>query len=176
MKIILKHIAILLLGFCLCSCQQQQKLQKVKIGLSHSQNHSFTQALHHFDSLLQTRLPNRFDIEIYHSAILGSEKEMQEMLTLGTLEGAVTGLLNNYDPVFAIFEMPYLYQDRAHVFRVFNGELIRKVAKPLEEKGIVFSGFYENGFRHLTNSVKPINAPAELKGMMIRTPENPAYL
>ncbi len=160
----------------LTSCVQQNKVRKVKIGLSHSQNHSFTQGLQHFDSLLQIRLPNRFDVEIYHSAILGSEKEMQEMLTLGTLEGAVTGLLNNYDPVFAIFEMPYLYRDRAHVFEVFNGDLIRKVAKPLEEKGIVFTGFYENGFRHLTNSVKPIEHPSELAGMMIRTPENPAYL
>ena len=176
MKHITKYIVFLLLGIGMISCQQDQKLRKVKIGLSHSQNHSFTQALQHFDSLVQVRLPNRFDIEIYHSAILGSEKEMQEMLTLGTIEGAVTGLLNNYDPVFAIFEMPYLYQDRDHVFKVFNGELIRKVAKPLEEKGIVFSGFYENGFRHLTNSVKPITQPTELEGMMIRTPENPAYL
>ena len=164
-------ICILLFG-----CVEQNGLKKVKIGLSHSQNHSFTQALEYFDSLLQKRLPEKFEIEIYHSAILGSEKEMQEMLTLGTLEGAVTGLLNNYDPVFAIFEMPYLYRDRKHVFKVFNGEIIQKVTKPLQERGIVFLGFYENGFRHITNSVKPINKPSDLSGMLIRTPENPAYL
>jgi len=171
------HIVLwLLLIFLFFNCTKKDRLRKVKFGLSHSQNHSFTQALSHFDSLLQIKLPNKFEVEIYHSAILGSEKEMLEMLTLGSLEGVLTGLLNNYDPLFAIFEMPYLYRDRKHVFEVFTGETIRKAAKPLEERGIVFTGFYENGFRHLTNSIKPIHTPSDITNMLIRTPENPAYL
>ncbi|MEM1134983.1 MAG: TRAP transporter substrate-binding protein [Bacteroidota bacterium] len=160
----------------LITCHSNQEKRIVKIGLSHSANHSFTQALLHFDSLLNLQTNGKFDVRIYHSSRLGSEKEMQEMMTLGSLEGALAGLLNNYDPIFAIFEMPYLYRDRDHVFKVFNGEMMKETMKPLEARGLVFTGFYENGFRNITNSIKSITHPEDLKGLLIRTPENPAYM
>jgi tripartite ATP-independent transporter DctP family solute receptor len=72
--------------------------------------------------------------------------------------------------------MPYLYRDREHVLNVNTGPIMQEVAASLVPNGIRLIGFYENGYRNVTNSKRPINTPADIKGLMIRTPENPAQI
>ena len=153
-----------------------QEVRVVKVGLAHGPSHSFTQALARFAEEVEAQSRGRFDVRIYDGARLGSEASMQEMLTIGSLEMTVTGVLTNYEPLFAVFEMPYLYHDRAHVQEVMEGPVVAEVAESLHEKGLRLVGFYENGFRHITNSVRPIERPEDVAGLMIRTPENPAQI
>jgi tripartite ATP-independent transporter DctP family solute receptor len=129
-----------------------------------------------FGDRLATSSQGRYEVRVYDSSRVGSEKEMQEMLTIGTLEITVTGLLSNYEPLFTILEMPYLYRDREHVTKVMRSATVQKLSAPLIPKGIRLVGFVENGFRHITNSKRPINEPRDLEGLMIRTPENPAQI
>ena len=174
------HIIILFLaGISLIqvSCSAEAgKARIVKAGVSHGPSHSFAQALERFGELLQERTDGRYRVRVYNSAQLGSEKEMQEMLTLGTAEITVAGLLNTYEPLFSVFELPYLYEDREHVLRVNTGEVMQEVSSTLLPMGLRLIGFYENGFRNITNSVRPINTPEDVEGLMIRTPENPAQI
>lgn len=144
----------------------------IKIGLTHSEQHSFTSGFKEFQKCLEERSQGRLRVKIFHSAQVGSEREMQEMLTLGTLDMTVTGVVNLYEPLFAVFEMPYLYQDRAHVIRAMESPAMQTVAESLVPKGLRLIGFFENGFRHITNSVRAIHHPADLKGLRIRVPEN----
>jgi tripartite ATP-independent transporter DctM subunit/tripartite ATP-independent transporter DctP family solute receptor len=148
----------------------------IKVGVSHSQSHSFTLALQRFGRNLEQQSGGRFRVKVYFGSQLGSEKVLQEMLTLGTAEMTVTGLLNTYEPLFAVFELPYLYRDRAHVLSVNTGPVMEQVAASLPERGIRLVGFYENGFRQITNSVRPINTPDDVAGLKIRTPENQAQI
>jgi TRAP-type transport system periplasmic protein len=166
------------LGFFFTSCGQRNagEPRLVRIGLTHSPTHSFTQGLDQFKDLLEEKTGGRYKVRIYHSAQMGSEKELQEMLTLGVLEMAVTGILNNYEPLFAVFELPYLYTDRDHAIRVMDSEILGDVSASLNAKGVHLMGFYENGFRNISNSVRPINEPDDLRGLMIRTPENQAQI
>jgi tripartite ATP-independent transporter DctP family solute receptor len=148
----------------------------IKIGVTHSQNHSFTQGLRRFGRSLEQKTQGRYRVKVYFGGQLGSEKVLQEMLTIGTAEMTVTGLLNTYEPLFAVFEMPYLYRDRDHVLKVNAGSIMEEVAASLPANGLRLIGFYENGFRHITNSVRPVNSPADVVGLRIRTPENQAQI
>ena len=148
----------------------------IKIGVTHSQQHSFTQALQMFGRRLEERTDGRYRVKVYFGGQLGSEKVLQEMLTIGTAEMTVTGLLNTYEPLFALFEMPYLYRDREHIMQVNAGSVMEEVAASLPPRGLRLIGFYENGFRHITNSQRPVNHPSDLVGLKIRTPENQAQI
>jgi len=159
-----------------CIQEDKDNTRTVKIGLGHGPSHSFTKAFKKFEKKLETRSDSQYNVEIYHSGQLGGENEMQEMLTIGSLEMTVTGVINTYEPLFSVFEMPYLYRNREHVLKVNNSEIMDKVAEPLTQYGIKLIGFYENGFRNISNSVRPIKKPKDMEGLMIRTPENSAQI
>ena len=163
-------------SFLILSCSSPDRGRLIKVGVSHGPGHSQTLALNRFAGLLEERSHGFFRVKVYHSATLGDEKQMQELLTIGTAEMTVTGLLNIYEPLFALFEMPYLYRDRTHVMTVNSGSIMAKVAASLVPNGIRLVGFYENGYRNVTNSKRPIEKPNDIKGLMIRTPENPAQI
>jgi tripartite ATP-independent transporter DctP family solute receptor len=156
--------------------ENTDKTRTVKIGLGHGPSHSFTQAFEKFEKKLETRSDHLYNVEIYHSGQLGGENEMQEMLTIGSLEMTVTGVINTYEPLFSVFEMPYLYRNRKHVLKVNNSEIMDHVAESLTRYGIKLIGFYENGYRNISNSVRPIETPEDMEGLMIRTPENSAQI
>ena len=68
--------------------------------------------------------------------------------------------------------MPFLVKDRAHLNRIEHKIFWPMIAPAIEAKGYKVIGFWENGIRHITNNVKPINTPADLKGLKIRTPKS----
>ena len=166
----------MLLLFSVACQSSAEEARIVKVGLTHGKNHSFTQALERFAEELEQRTEGRYDIRIYHSAQLGGEKEMQEMLAIGSLDISLSGVLNTYESMFAVLELPYLYHDRDHVLRVNQSSVMEGLSASLEGQGIRLFGFYENGFRHISNSKKPIESPSDLEGLLIRTPENPAQI
>ncbi len=170
-------VIALMAGSLITSCgENTSKVQVVKIGLTHGKNHSFTQALERFARQVEEETSGKYELRIFHSSQLGGEKEMQEMLTIGSLDLSLSGIVNTYEPLFAVFELPYLYEDRAHVLRVNSGEVMQEVSRSLNDHNIRLIGFYENGFRHISNSVRPVMKPEDVEGLMIRTPENPAQI
>ncbi len=150
--------------------------ETIKIGIGHGPTHSFTQAMERFGQILDKKRPGEYKVQIFHSSQLGSERVMQEALTLGSLEMTVTGLLNIYEPKFALLEAPFLFRDRDHILKVQESDVVNKLASTLPPKGLRLVGFVENGFRNITNNVRPINGPADVKGLKIRTPENLAQI
>lgn len=148
----------------------------LKIGHGHSSQHSFHLAMERFAELLEEKAPGAFDVQIFPSAQLGSEREMQEQLTFGTLEMTVTGVLGIYEPKLALLELPFLFRDRDHILAAQESEAVAELAASLPPRGLRLVGFVENGFRNITNNVRPIETPADVAGLQIRTPENPAQI
>jgi TRAP-type transport system periplasmic protein len=169
-------ISYLLLLTVLIQCRPETGMDTLRVGLSHGKSHSFSQALALFKELLEERSGGRLHVQIFHSSQIGSEKEMQEMLTIGSLDVCISGVLNTYEPLFTLFELPYLYRDREHVALVNYGPVMEEVAASLGGEGIVLIGFYENGFRNISTTSRRIETPADLQGLKIRTPENPAQI
>jgi TRAP-type transport system periplasmic protein len=166
-------VAICVLGLPSLAATQTYTM---KVGIGHPPGQSFVVASERFKEMVEKRSNNRVKVDIFHSSQLGGEREMQEMVALGTLEMSVSGIVVVYEPLFALLEAPFLYRDRDHIKKVMDSPVVAELSQTLLAKGIRMVGFYENGFRNITNSKRPINAPADVRGLKIRTPENLAQI
>ncbi len=178
----MKHMRAVLVGFLAAICfvsfvsVSAAQTYTIKIGIGHPPDHSFVIASQRFKDLIETRSNGRLKAEIFPSSQLGGEREMQEMVSLGSLEMSVTGIAVVYEPLFALLEAPFLYRDREHIKKVMESPVVADLGEALIKKGLRMVGFYENGFRNITNSKRAINTPADVKGLKIRTPENLAQV
>jgi tripartite ATP-independent transporter DctP family solute receptor len=77
---------------------------------------------------------------------------------------------------FNVFDLPFTVPNEKAADAIFDGPIGAKLATALEAKGIKLLAYYENGFRQLTNSAHPVKSPADLKGLKIRTMQNPIHL
>ncbi len=148
----------------------------LRIGLVHTPAHSYYETFQFFKENVEARTEGRISVQIIHSGQLGGEREMQEMVALGTLEMSLTGVIVVYEPMFAIFELPFLYTNRDHVRRVIDAGIIQEAAEGLLAHDLRLVSMVENGFRNITNSARPIDGPSDVAGLSIRTPENAAQV
>jgi TRAP-type transport system periplasmic protein len=110
-------------------------------------------------------------VVVFGESRLGSDEELLERLVLGTVELALPStVMSSVIDEFGLFELPYLVQDREHMTRI-EEEIVWPVLAPLlEERGYRLLAVWENGFRHITNNVRPITTPEDLDGIRLRIP------
>lgn len=150
----------------------------LKAGHSVAPTHPYHLGLEKFAQLINERTNGKIKIEIFHSAQLGNERDMIEGLQMGTIDMVVssTGPMGGFEPKMLVVDLPFLFRDREHAYKVLDGEIGKELLSTLPSKGIVGLAFWENGFRHITNSKKPINGPEDIKGLKIRTMENQVHM
>lgn len=129
----------------------------------------------YFEKIVQARSQGEIDIRVFGASQLGKDKEMMQAVRLGNLEMCLPStVVPAVAPIFGFQELPFLFKDRKHVERSLLGPVGAKLNQILNEKGYIILGFWENGFRKITNNVRPIRVPADLKGIKLRTPKSPA--
>lgn len=122
---------------------------------------------------LQARLGDAHTVEFYSDGQLGDEKELLQKIRLGTVQFTlVSSIMTNVAPEFALFDMPFLVQSRDHLKAIDANIVQTDLAPKAEAAGIKVLSTWENGFRQITNNVRPINTPADLEGLKIRTPSS----
>ena len=136
--------------------------------------HPYTLGMVRYAQLARERTQGRVAIQIHHSRQLGDERQVVEGLQLGTVHLTVTstGPLGGFVPEMNALDLPFLFRDAAHAYKVLDGEIGRELLAKFEAVGIKGLAFWENGFRHITTSKKLIERPADLKGLKIRVMEN----
>ncbi len=118
------------------------------------------------------KLAGKAKVVTFGSSQLGGDKEMIQKLKLGTLDMALPStVMSSEVDLFGVFEMPYLVKDRAHMGRIEKELFWPKLAPEAEKKGLLVLAVWENGYRNITNSKRPIKVPADLKGIKLRVPE-----
>jgi tripartite ATP-independent transporter DctP family solute receptor len=124
-----------------------------------------------FADRANARLPVGWTVEVYGSSQLGNDEVMLQKLRLGTLDLSIPStVMSSVVEAFGLFEMPYLVRDREHM-RAIEREVVWPVLAPLAaERGYRLIAVWENGFRHVTNNVRPIVTPDDLRGVKLRTP------
>ncbi len=123
-----------------------------------------------FAECSNTALGDAVEVQTFGSSQLGKDKELLQKLKLGQVDFALpSSVMSSVDDSFGIFEMPYIISDRDHMRRVQDA-MMDKFQAAAESNGYYIVGLAENGFRHITNNVRPINLPADLKGIKLRTP------
>jgi len=118
------------------------------------------------------RLAGKAKITVYPSGQLGSDKDMYQKLKLNQLQLWIPStIMSSVADEFGVFEMPYIIKDRAHMKRVMERLGDKYFIPAAKEKGVLVLGQWENGFRHITNNVRPIVKPEDLKGIKLRVPQ-----
>ena len=117
------------------------------------------------------KLGDQAKVVTYGSSQLGTDEELLQKLRLGTAGMALpSSVMSSVVPEFGLFEMPYLVKDREHMKRIQEEVFWPTLAPAAEEQGYKVLAVWENGFRHITNNVRPIVTPEDLKGIKLRTP------
>jgi tripartite ATP-independent transporter DctP family solute receptor len=150
----------------------------MRISISTAQNSHQGVAIDTFAKEVEKRTNGRYKIQTFYAGSLGAEREAVEAVQLGTQELTWTssGPIPNFVPETKIFDVPFLFRDYAHARAVLDGPIGQDMLKKFDSKGIKALAWGENGFRHMTNSKHPVNAPADLKGLKMRTMENPVHI
>ncbi|GIK87248.1 MAG: ABC transporter substrate-binding protein [Betaproteobacteria bacterium] len=117
-------------------------------------------------------------VEIYPAGQFGKDQPTMEAVRLGTLEMAVAhdgAIATVYKPI-GILGIPFLYDNHEHAWRVYDSAWLQDLSNDMIKRtGIRLLGFGDNGVRHFTNSLRPINTPADMKGMKIRIQPSPVF-
>ena len=131
-----------------------------------------------FAKEVEKRTQGRIKIQNFYSGALGGERESIEAVQLGTQELTMTstGPVPNFVPEARIFDIPFLFRDKAHARAVLDGAIGQAMLVKFEAKGFKALAWGENGVRHMTNSKRAVNSPEDLKGLKMRTMENPVHI
>ena len=150
----------------------------MRISISVAQNSQQGIAIDTFAKEVEKRTQGRYKVQTFYNGALGGERESIEAVQLGTQELAFSssGPVPNFVPEAKILDVPFLFRDKAHARAVLDGPIGDELLKKFEPKGFKALAWAENGFRHMTNSKRSVNSPDDLKGLKMRTMENPVHI
>ncbi len=172
MKNRLFHILILIIF--LQSCKEDQTTKTLYLAHNMPQTHSVHKGILEFQKALRLKSGGKLDVKIFPDGQLGSEREVLELLQIGSV--AITKVsaatLSNFVPEYHVFGIPYLFENKQHQFDILEGD----VGKSILEKGSQFwlrgLCYYDAGSRNFYTSKKAIRTPEDLKGLKIRVMNN----
>jgi tripartite ATP-independent transporter DctP family solute receptor len=149
----------------------------LKLGHIAEPSNPYGQGADHFAKLVKDKSKGEIEVQVFPSSQLGTHKELIEGLIYGTVDMMLAGTaeLGTFQTEVGLFDMPFLIKDRAHAYKALDS-VGMELAKPLEAKGVKLLGYMENGIRHMTNNVRPIKSPADVKGLKIRVQNNKTYV
>ncbi len=149
----------------------QQKLV-IRFGHVGFPDSLFELTAEEFAKRVNKALAGRVEVRVFHSSQLGTDEDMIRGVRIGALEMFLPStVMSSVDDGFGVFEMPYIIGNRAHMKRVAeNAEIRRALLDPQPVKGLRLLAFWENGFRHITNNVRPVTKPEDLHGIKLRIP------
>jgi tripartite ATP-independent transporter DctP family solute receptor len=124
-----------------------------------------------FARRVNEKVGDKAKVVVFGSSQLGGDSELLKKLKLGTVDLALPStVMSSEVPLFGLFELPYLVKNRAHMARL-RDEIVMPIMAPAAEKdGFKVLGVWENGFRQITNSKRPIEKPTDLQGIKLRVP------
>ncbi|MDD3997267.1 MAG: TRAP transporter substrate-binding protein [Sphaerochaetaceae bacterium] len=133
-------------------------------------------AMLRFKEVVEEKSEGKIVVEVYPANQLGATKEFTEGVAVGSIEMGVAGydLIGLFDHMAYVFTLPYLHDSLEHYIKVIEGPIGEEVHNHLiETAGIRVIGVLNRGPRHMMNTKRPVNVPTDLKGLKIRSPENP---
>ena len=152
--------------------------ETMKINISLAQNSHQGVAIDTFAKEVEKRSNGRYKIQTFYSGSIGAERESVEGVQLGThdLTFTSTGPVPNFVPEVAILDIPFLFRDYAQARAVLDGPIGQDLLQRFPSKNLIALAWAENGFRHMTNSKRSVALPEDLKGLKMRTMENPVHI
>ncbi len=132
-----------------------------------------------FKHNVEKRTNGAVEVRPYHARKLGDEREMMEGVRMGSIEMIFvsSGPIPGFFPPVMVFDIPYMFSSAPAAWEFFESDFGKKFKTEfLKKTGVRCLGITENGYRHFTNNKRPIKVPADMKGLKIRTMQNPAHM
>ncbi|WP_240349108.1 TRAP transporter substrate-binding protein [Halomonas binhaiensis] len=150
----------------------------LKFSIGTTQSGAQYRGLEYFKDIVEKRSDGHIKVQLFHSAQLGDDLQAVSALQAGTLEMTApsTSPLVNMFPQFAVFDLPFLFPSPEVADKVLDGEIGKRMLEEASTNGLVAIGWAENGYRQLTDSKAAVSTPEDLKGLKIRTMQNPIHL
>lgn len=173
---------------CLLSCflvlaagvDRADAQKKITLRIAHieAEDRSTHKALLKFKEYVEKESNGRLDVQILPNGQFGGDKASIEGVELGTIHMSLpaVSVLTSYDDRFGLLDMPFLFKSEKAIFDSLDNEIGDTFDKILDSKGFHNLGYNYNGPRSISNNTRPINEPADLKGMKIRVMENPVFI
>lgn len=151
---------------------------EIKIAYALATDSHYGVAANTFEEVVVSETGDQFEFTHFPSSGLGGEREVIEGLQIGTIEATIvsSGTLANFVPDTGVFDIPFLFRDLAHARAVLDGPIGQDILARFDSVGLHGLAWGEQGFRHITNNRNPIETPADVEGLKIRTMENPVHL
>lgn len=149
----------------------------LKLATTVNEQDSFQVAAEKFAELVEEKTDGAYTVEIYPDGKLGDEAELLQSMAAGELDcGIVTsGPFVNFSKDMGVLDLPFLFANNEEAHKVLDGQVGQDLLGTLESSNLKGLAYAERGFRNLTNSVKPVNTVADMKGLKLRIMENEVY-
>ncbi len=144
----------------------------------HPTDYPTVEAVRHISKLLEERTKGRIKINVFHSAQLGNEKDTIEQTRFGVIDINRINMapFNNLIPATNVPALPFIFRSVEHMRKVMDGPIGDSILKEFEKHDLVGLAFYDSGSRSFYNSKRPINTPADMKGMKIRVQQSDMFV
>lgn len=174
----MKRLVLKTLAAALCVTAfglAQAQTRTLKFVNQNAKGHPIVLGMERFAELVDAKSGGKLKVQVFPGGALGSDQANVSALQGGTLEMASmnSGIFASLVKDFAIYDFPFLFASPAEADAVVDGAFGKALHAKLEEKGLVGLGYYELGFRHISNSKRPINKVEDIAGLKLRVIPNP---
>lgn len=180
MKNIIKSLFVIsaFAGIATASAAADFKPRIIRFGYGLAEESNQGRAAKFLADDLAKRTGNKFKLKAFGNASLGSDPQMQNALIGGAQEMTVvsTATLVGIVSDFGVFDLPFVFGTEHEADTILDGPFGRALSARLQEKGLVGLVYWENGFRHLTNSKRPVARMEDMQGIKLRVMQNPVYI
>ncbi len=154
---------------------QDIKERTIKFGLNGPEGHPAVAGMKKFADLVAAKSGGKIKVNLFLAGTLGSDQSVVSAMKGGTIEMSVmnSGILASEAKELAIFDFPFLFANEKESDAIVDGPVGRKMHKLLEEKGLIGLSYWELGYRHITNSKRPLNKVEDIEGLKLRVIPNP---
>jgi tripartite ATP-independent transporter DctP family solute receptor len=171
-------VAAALLATLAGPASAQVKDHVFKVGTGLSEDHPQAKALKYFADQLAAKSGGKMTARVFTSGSLGNDISMTSALRGGTLEMTIpdSSTLVSLIKPFGVLNLPLTFNNEKEADAVLDGPFGQKLLATLSDKGLIGLGFWENGFRHVTNSRRPVLRAEDLAGLKLRVIQSPLFL
>jgi TRAP-type C4-dicarboxylate transport system substrate-binding protein len=149
---------VLILLMCLAACNRESRIRVIKLGHALNAEHPVHKAMVYMAERVKEKSNGKMRIDIYPSQQLGTERELVELLQIGSLgiTKVSSGVIEGFVPVYKVFGLPYIFRDEAHRFKVLEGEIGKQILLSSEKYWLRGLCYYDAGSRSFYSKDKPI--------------------
>ena len=176
----LSRVLLVAAAACLPLAAQAQDIKQrtIKFAFQNQKGHPQAEGAQKFADLVAQKSGNKITVKLFPGGTLGGDLQTVSALQGGTVEMTVlnAGILTAQVKEFAVFDLPFLFASPQEADAVTDGAFGKNLLAKLNEKGLVGLGYWELGFRNLTNSKRPITKVEDIAGLKIRVIQSPIYI